>query len=150
MNEHQPRFNSTERRRTLKELQKRQEEAAAAANAHAAAVDTDFERSEALRRLLSAHRDYEEFTDPLVEERDMARGSLDLAAMALRHLVALWGGPGLIEVDDPMRTALADVVIEAMVSRFVGGHEILPSGGHVAARWRPTVLPSGGQQSCPC
>ena len=31
----------------------------------------------------------------------------------------------------------------------VGGHEILPSGGHVAARWRPTVLPSGGQQNCP-
>ena len=33
--------------------------------------------------------------------------------------------------------------------RPVGGHEILPSGGHVAARWRPTVLPSGGQRSCP-
>ena len=32
---------------------------------------------------------------------------------------------------------------------IVGGHEILPSGGHVAARWRPTVLPSGGQQNCP-
>lgn len=32
---------------------------------------------------------------------------------------------------------------------LVGGHEILPGGGHVAARWRPTVLPSGGQQSCP-
>ena len=31
----------------------------------------------------------------------------------------------------------------------VGGHEILPTGGHVAARWRPTVLPSGGQQGCP-
>ena len=34
-------------------------------------------------------------------------------------------------------------------SRSVGGHEILPSGGHVAARWRSTVLPSGGQQNCP-
>ena len=31
----------------------------------------------------------------------------------------------------------------------VGGHEILPSGGHVVARWRSTVLPSGGQQNCP-
>jgi hypothetical protein len=31
----------------------------------------------------------------------------------------------------------------------VGGHEILPSGGHVGARWRPTELPSGGQQNCP-
>ena len=35
------------------------------------------------------------------------------------------------------------------MARCVGGHEILPSGGHVAARWRPTVLPSGGQQNCP-
>lgn len=34
-------------------------------------------------------------------------------------------------------------------SSLVGDHEILPSGGHVAARWRPTVLPSGGQQTCP-
>ena len=31
----------------------------------------------------------------------------------------------------------------------VGGHEILPGGGHVAARWRPAVLPSGGQRFCP-
>jgi hypothetical protein len=29
-----------------------------------------------------------------------------------------------------------------------GGHEIVPGGGHVAARWRPTVLPSGGQLVC--
>ena len=25
----------------------------------------------------------------------------------------------------------------------------LPSGGHVAARWRPTEPPSGGQVFCP-
>ncbi len=31
----------------------------------------------------------------------------------------------------------------------VGGHEILPSGGHVAARWRPAVLPTGGHWFCP-
>ena len=39
-------------------------------------------------------------------------------------------------------------VVQAHVTT-VGGHEILPSGGHVAARWRSTVLPSGGQQNCP-
>ena len=37
----------------------------------------------------------------------------------------------------------------ALQTWFVGGHEILPSGGHVGARWGPTVLPSGGQQDCP-
>ncbi len=31
----------------------------------------------------------------------------------------------------------------------VGGHEIVPGGGHVAARWWPTVLPSGGRLFCP-
>lgn len=30
-------------------------------------------------------------------------------------------------------------------TRSFGGHEILPRGGHVAARWRPTELPRGGQ-----
>jgi len=39
--------------------------------------------------------------------------------------------------------------VGAVCALGVGGHEILPSGGHVAARWRPTVLPSGGQQNCP-
>jgi hypothetical protein len=31
----------------------------------------------------------------------------------------------------------------------VGGHEILPVGGHEAARWWPTVLPIGGRWFCP-
>jgi hypothetical protein len=31
----------------------------------------------------------------------------------------------------------------------VGGHEILPSGGHEPARWWPTRLPGGGQLNCP-
>jgi hypothetical protein len=31
----------------------------------------------------------------------------------------------------------------------VGGHEIVPIGGHEAARWWPTVLPIGGQWFCP-
>jgi hypothetical protein len=31
----------------------------------------------------------------------------------------------------------------------VGGHEILPRGGHETARWWPTKLPSGGQVICP-
>ena len=111
MNEHQPRFDDTERQRALQEFQRLGEEAAAVANARATAVYPAFERSQALRRLLKAHRDYEELTDLLVEERDMARGSLDLAAMARRHLVALW--------DDPMRTAIADVMIAAMASQLV-------------------------------
>ena len=32
---------------------------------------------------------------------------------------------------------------------LVGGHEMLPTGGHVAARWWPTDLPGGGQLFCP-
>ena len=119
MSRHQPRFDDTERQRALQRFRRLGEQSAAAANARAAAVYPAFERSEALRRLLRAHRDYEELTDPLVEERDMARGSLDLAAMARRRLVALWGGPVRIAMDDPMRTAIADVVIEAMVSQLV-------------------------------
>ncbi len=31
----------------------------------------------------------------------------------------------------------------------LGGHEILPGGGHVAARAWPTVLPAGGHWFCP-
>jgi len=31
----------------------------------------------------------------------------------------------------------------------VGGHEIVPGGGHVGARWWPAVLPTGGQGFCP-
>ena len=31
----------------------------------------------------------------------------------------------------------------------VGGHEILPVGGHGTARWWPRELPTGGQQICP-
>jgi len=31
----------------------------------------------------------------------------------------------------------------------VSGHEIVPGGGHVAARWRSTVLPGGGRLFCP-
>ena len=56
-----------------------------------------------------------------------------------------------------VRLAVGENTIEVLVTAqdgmtektYVGGHEILPSGGHVAARWRPTVLPSGGQQNCP-
>ena len=119
MNDHHPRSDDPERQRALEEFRRLGEKAASAANARAAAVYPAFEGSEALRRLLRAHRDYEELTDLLTEERDMARGSLDLAAMARRRLVALWGGPVLIAMDDPMRTAIADVVIEAMVSRLL-------------------------------
>ena len=68
---------------------------------------------------MSAHRNYEELTDLLVEERNMARGSLDLAAMARRRLVTLRGGPVRVEMHDPMRLAIADVVIAAMASQLV-------------------------------
>ena len=44
---------------------------------------------------------------------------------------------------------VTNLVARSLVVEAVGGHEILPGGGHVAARWRPTVLPSGGQQNCP-
>ena len=140
MNEHQPRFDDTERQRALQEFRRRGEEAAAAANARAAAVYPAFERSEALRRLLRAHRDYEELTDPLVEERDMARGSLDLAAMARRRLVALWGGPVRIAMDDPMRTAIADVVIAAMASQLVFEATLAAEGRELPARTGPEAI----------
>ena len=119
MSEHQPLFDDIERRRALKEFRKRREEFAAAARARAAAVYPAFGRSEALRRLLSAHRDYEETRAFCLEERDMARGSLDLAAMARRRLVALRGGPVLIEMHDRMRLGIADLVIAAMASQLV-------------------------------
>jgi hypothetical protein len=41
-----------------------------------------------------------------------------------------------------------DAVIASVRPR-VGGHEIVPGGGHVAARWWPTVLPGGGRLFCP-
>ena len=34
--------------------------------------------------------------------------------------------------------------------RNVGGHEILPGGGRVTARWWPSELPSGARWLCPC
>ena len=37
----------------------------------------------------------------------------------------------------------------AAVIKRVGGHEILPIGGHETARWWPTVLPTGGRWFCP-
>jgi hypothetical protein len=38
---------------------------------------------------------------------------------------------------------------ESSARRVVGGHEILPGGGHVGARWWSRVLPGGGQGFCP-
>ena len=34
-------------------------------------------------------------------------------------------------------------------AHHVGGHEMLPGGGQVVARWRPAVLPVGGRRGCP-
>ncbi len=38
---------------------------------------------------------------------------------------------------------------EAVRDIDVGGHEKVPTGGHVAARWWPVVLPGGGHRFCP-
>ena len=44
---------------------------------------------------------------------------------------------------------VAESGADARRRRDVGGHEILPIGGHETARWWPTVLPTGGQWFCP-
>ncbi len=132
MNEDQQRFDDIERRRALQELRARGEEAAAA-KTRADAVYPAFERSEALRRLLRAHRDYEELTDLLVEDRDMARGSLDLAAMARRRLVALRSGPVLVAMDDRMRLGIADLVITATASQLVFENALAAEGRDLSA-----------------
>ena len=73
--------------------------------------------------------------------------------------IAIWeavhaGDLTIVDSTGDLRVIRSDIDVnlssEGLLSRTaVGGHEILPSGGHVAARWRPTVLPSGGQQNCP-
>ena len=40
-------------------------------------------------------------------------------------------------------------LLPSVAGMRVGGHEILPIGGHETARWWPTVLPAGGQWFCP-
>jgi hypothetical protein len=37
----------------------------------------------------------------------------------------------------------------AALGELVGGHEKLPVGGQLAARWWPTKVPTGGQVFCP-
>ena len=56
---------------------------------------------------------------------------------------------GLFDVPAAVAVGVSSSVSEWFPSPGVGGHEILPSGGHVAARWRRVVLPRGGQQNCP-
>lgn len=133
MNEHQPRLDDTERKRALEGFKRGQQAFAAAAKARAAAVYPAFERSEALSRLLRAHRDYEESTDFLHEESRMERGSLDLTAMARRRLVALRGGPVRGEMDDPMRRGIADLVITAMASQLVFEASLAAEGRELPA-----------------
>jgi hypothetical protein len=52
----------------------------------------------------------------------------------------------------PIETDISEYLLWMQIhnyARTVGGHEILPIGGHETARWWPTKLPSGGQVFCP-
>ncbi|MXW96158.1 MAG: hypothetical protein F4110_14085 [Acidimicrobiaceae bacterium] len=133
MNEREPRFDDTERQRAIERLRELQQEYAAAAEARRAAVYPAFERSEALRRLLRAHRDYDESTECVLEHRRMETGGLYLTAMARRRLVALWGGPVLGELDDPMRSGIADLVITVMASQLVLERALAAEGRELPA-----------------
>lgn len=76
------------------------------------------ERSEAIRRLLTADDPYEGLTGALMEERQRDSGNLDLAAVARRRLRVLRGVNDR-ELDNRLCIAAADLVIEAMASRLV-------------------------------
>ena len=80
--------------------------------------DPASERSEAIRRLLTADDPYEGLTGALTEDRQMSSGNLDVAALARRRLRALRGVKER-EPDNPLCIAAADLVIEAMASRLV-------------------------------
>ena len=80
--------------------------------------DPASERSEAIRRLLTADDPYEGLTGALTEDRQMSSGNLDLAALARRRLRALRGVKER-EPDNPLSVAAADLVIEVMASRLV-------------------------------
>ena len=76
------------------------------------------ERSEAIRRLLTADDPYEGLGGMLELDRDLGRGNLDIAALARRRLRVL-RSVKVRELENPLCTAVADLVIEAMASRLV-------------------------------
>ena len=76
------------------------------------------ERSEAIRRLLTADDPYAGISGALDLERDLGRGSLDVAALARRRLKALRGVKER-EFDNPLCNAAADLLLEAMASQLV-------------------------------
>lgn len=76
------------------------------------------ERSDAIRRLLTADDPYEGLTGALEEQRQRDSGNLDLAALARRRLRVLRGVNDR-ELDNRLCIAAADLVIEAMASRLV-------------------------------
>jgi len=80
--------------------------------------DPASERSEAIRRLLTADDPYEGLAGALTEDRQMSSGNLDLAALARRRLRTLRGVKER-EPDNQLCIAVADLVIEAMASRLV-------------------------------
>ena len=81
----------------------------------------------------------------------MSRRKASVISAEARAVLDAWQPAGL-DAEDAAAWFVVAAVVRVWVAAAapdVGGHEILPSGGRVAARWRPTVLPSGGQQDCP-
>ena len=90
------------------------------------------ERSEAIRRLLTADDPYRGMTGALMEDRQMSSGNLDLATLARRRLRALRGVKER-EFDNPLCIAAADLVIEAMASQLVCEAAMAAEGREVSA-----------------
>lgn len=71
-------------------------------------------------------------------------------ALNLVEQVRPWLPPDIRIYIENEQTQFVKVTDEAGIwFKYVGGHERLPMGGHVAARWWPTELPTGGQVFCP-
>jgi hypothetical protein len=80
---------------------------------------------------------------PACADRGDARRTPASAAHRLLPVQTAWLSTGRAALTV---SAGRQVVVE---QPDVGGHEILPVGGHVAARWRPAELPTGGDWFCP-
>jgi DNA-binding XRE family transcriptional regulator len=89
-------------------------------------------------------------TGRIIREARVAAGlsQEDLARLigghqaAISRLEAGAGGPPNMRTLERIADALGFFI-------DVGGHEIVPGGGHVSAHWWPAVLPDGGRVICP-